>query len=71
MAIKKVVYFETTNGLCFQNEADAIEAEKTYQIKDLLFKFLDAGDFSEKDCQRISVFIAENRKGIIEILTFQ
>lgn len=71
MAIKKVTYFETSNGLTFQCEQKAIEAEKTYQIKQAMFSFLDSADFTEKDCSKISTLIAENREGILKILLQQ
>ena len=71
MAIKKVTYYETSNGLTFQDESKAIEAEKTYEIKQKLFDFFSMGDFVDKDCSKVSTFIAENREGILKILTME
>ena len=68
MAIKKVTYYETTNGLTFQDESKAIEAEKTYQIKQSLFNMFDAGDFSERECSNICTYIAENLERFKEIV---
>lgn len=68
MAIKKIEYYETSNGLTFLDETEAIEAEKTYKVKENLMSLLNSADFSDNDCNRISEFIANNRKTIAVIL---
>jgi hypothetical protein len=68
MALKKVTYYETTNGLRFTDEHEACEAEIQYQLRQSLINYFDAGNFNNVECTKITDYITDNFKRLKEIV---